>query len=110
VDDRQRGKALLALNRKALDALGEFREELKRTRRWSALHQAAFNAWKRHLADAAERARSASGRKWPKSAWDLAVAELQRQRAYWTKALESARRNPKKPVGAGIFEDAGPGG
>lgn len=107
MDDRQRGKALAALNRKTLEALEEFRDELKRTRRWSASHQSAFNAWKRHLADAGERARNASGRKWPRPAWDLAVAEVRRERAYWTKALESARRNPKKTIGTEVFEDAG---
>jgi hypothetical protein len=110
VDDRQRGKALAALNRKTMDALEEYREELKRTRRWSALHQAAFNAWKRHLDEAGERARKASGRKWPRSAWDLAVAEVRRERAYWTKALESARRNPKKTIGIEVFEEAGSNG
>jgi len=107
MDDRKRGKALIALNQKTLDVLERFREELKGTKRWSALHQAAFNSWKRHLADAEDRIRNAAGRKWPRSAWDLASAEIQRERVYWTKALESARRNPGRKIGTEVFEDAG---
>jgi hypothetical protein len=107
MDDRQRGKDLLALNQKTMDVLERFREELKRTRRWSAPHQAAFNSWKRHLADAEDRVRKATARKWPRSAWDLAAAEIQRERAYWTKALESARRNPGRKIGTEVFDDAG---
>lgn len=107
MDNGQRGKALMALNRKTTDVLEKFRQELKRTKRWSAAHQAAFVAWKRHLADAEDRVRSASGKKWPRSAWDLAAAEVQRERIYWTKALESARRSPARKIGTEVFDDAG---
>lgn len=98
-----RTKALTELTYRTRKALDEFREELKRTGRWSADHQAAYNAWKRHLDDSEKHAREASG-KIPKAAWDLAVAQAKRERDYWSAAREKAAAHPTRKIGVHVFD------
>jgi len=108
VDARQRARALIALNDRTLEAISGFRDELKRTKRWSAAHQQAFNAWKRNLASASERARrGAAVKSTPRAAWDLAVAQAERQRTYWTALRLRARNQPGKKFGPDVFEETG---
>jgi hypothetical protein len=78
---------------------------MKKTKRWSAEHQSGFNAWRKHLAQGEARASSA-GKRVPKSAWDLAVAQAQAERNYWSKVLLKARNLSTKRFGPEIFEEA----
>lgn len=98
-----RTKALTELTHRTRKALDEFREELKRTARWSAVHQAAYNAWRRHLDDSEKHAREASG-KTPKAAWDLAVAQARRERDYWSSATAKAAAHPTRKIGVEVFD------
>jgi hypothetical protein len=108
MEARQRAKALVAVHERTLDAIAAFRDELKRTKRWSAAHQQAFNAWKRNLASASERARRGAAEKsTPRAAWDLAVAEAGRQRDYWAGLLLRARNQPCRKFGPDVFEEIG---
>ena len=86
-------KALIELTKRTLKALDTFRDELKRTKRWSAAHQTAYNAWKTHLEDSERRAREAPA-KLPKAAWDLAVAQAKRERDYWSAAASGSSAAP----------------
>lgn len=99
----QRAKALVELTHRTRKALDGFREELKATGRWSAAHQAAYNAWKTHLEDSETRAREAKV-KAPKAAWDLAVAQAKRERDYWARATDRAARSPSKKIGVEVFD------
>ena len=101
-----RAKALIELTHRTRKALEEFRDELKRTRRWSAAHQSAHNAWKRHLDDSENHAREAPART-PKAAWDLAVAQAKRERDYWANATARAARVPSKKIGVEVFDAEG---
>jgi hypothetical protein len=98
-----RAKALTELTHRTRKALDEFRDELKRTRRWSPEHQAAYNAWKRHLDDSEKHAREASG-KTPKAAWDLAVAQARRERDFWSSAKSRASAHRSKKIGVDVFD------
>jgi hypothetical protein len=98
-----RAKALIELTHRTRKALDDFRDGLKRTRRWSGLHQAAYNAWKRHLEDSERHAREAPG-KTPKAAWDLAVAQAKSERDYWTNAKSKATAHSSKRIGVEIFD------
>jgi hypothetical protein len=101
-----RAKSLIELIRLTRKSLDLFREELKMTKRWSAAHQEAYNAWKRHLEDSEKHAREASG-KTPKAAWDLAVAQARDEREQWGRALRAAREKRGKPIGLDVFEQPG---
>ncbi len=102
----QQAKALIELNHRTAKLLDDFRAELKKTKRWTAEHQTAFRAWRHHLADSEKHLRAvAADRRVPKSAWDLAVAEARRERAHWTKALATARKDLRK-IGPGIFDES----
>lgn len=108
MDVRQRAKALIAVNDRTFQAISDFRDELKRTKRWSGAHQQAFNAWKRNLAAASTRARRGMADKsTPRAAWDLAVAEAERQRAYWSGMLLRARNQPGRTLGPEVFDETG---
>lgn len=108
MEARQRAKALIAVHERTLEAISDFREELKRTKRWSAAHQQAFNAWKRNLASASGRARRGAAEKsTPRAAWDLAVAEAERQRNYWARMLLRARNQTGRKFGPEVFEEIG---
>ena len=98
-----RAKALIELTHRTRKAIDQFRDELKTTKRWSAAHQAAYNAWKKHLDDSEKHAREASG-KLPKPAWDLAVAQAKRERDYWAGATAKAARSPSKKIGVEVFD------
>jgi hypothetical protein len=100
-----RAKALVELTHRTRKALDQFRDELKSTKRWSEAHQAAYNAWKRHLDDSEKHARGASA-KLPKPAWDLAVAQAKRERDYWADATARAARIPSKKIAVDVFDAA----
>ena len=100
-----RAKALIELTHRTRKALDGFRDALKSTKRWSAAHQVAYNAWKKHLEDSERHAREASA-KVPKPAWDLAVAQAKRERDYWADATSRAVRSPSKKISAEIFDAA----
>jgi len=95
------------MNKRTAKAIDDFRTLLKSSGRWSAPHQAAYNAWRRHLEDSEKRARLHAGRQLPKAAWDLALAEARRERDYWTEATKKAAARPAKKIGLEVFDGIG---
>jgi len=107
MDARQRAKTLVGLNQRTLDVLSEFRDELKKSKSWSAAHQEAYNSWKKHLTDAQEHAkRAGTDRALPRAAWDLAIAQARGEEAHWTEMLAKARRWPTRKIGPEVFDTA----
>ena len=107
MENASRAKLLIGMNKQSAKAIDDFRALLKSTGRWSAPHQAAYNAWRRHLEDSEKRARLQAGGRLPKAAWDLALAEARRERDYWTDATKKAAARPAKTIGLDVSDGIG---
>jgi len=107
MENASKAKSLIDMNKRTVKAIDDFRALLKSSGRWSAPHQAAYNAWRSHLQDSEKRARLQAGRRLPKAAWDLAVAEARRERDYWTDATKKAAARPTKEIGLDVFDGIG---